>query len=103
MGRQKQPLGKLCMTARRPLDGIRGGAYEWRIPGDGNASQPVRAVSSAGEHTLHTRGVTGSIPVPPTIFHSAASVFEGWFPDGSCLISREADAIHMDSAHCARA
>src|SRR5690606_15436019 len=22
---------------------------------------------SAGEHSLHTRGVTGSIPVPPTI------------------------------------
>jgi hypothetical protein len=27
---------------------------------------PLRAVSSAVEHTLHTRGVTGSIPVPPT-------------------------------------
>jgi hypothetical protein len=27
----------------------------------------ARAVSSAGEHSLHTRGVTGSIPVPPTI------------------------------------
>ena len=26
-----------------------------------------RAVSSAVEHCLHTAGVTGSIPVPPTI------------------------------------
>ena len=26
-----------------------------------------RAVSSAGEHTLHTGGVIGSIPIPPTI------------------------------------
>src|ERR687898_457997 len=25
-----------------------------------------RAVSSAGEHSLHTRGVAGSIPAPPT-------------------------------------
>ncbi len=31
------------------------------------ASAAQRAVSSAVEHTLHTRGVTGSIPVPPTI------------------------------------
>lgn len=29
--------------------------------------EPNRAVSSAGEHALHTRRVTGSIPVPPTI------------------------------------
>ena len=28
----------------------------------------VRAVSSAVEHCLHTAGVTGSIPVPPTTF-----------------------------------
>ncbi|CAD5300384.1 hypothetical protein BOS5A_231356 [Bosea sp. EC-HK365B] len=27
----------------------------------------VRAASSAVEHSLHTGGVTGSIPVPPTI------------------------------------
>jgi CBS domain-containing protein len=27
-----------------------------------------RAISSAGEHSLHTGGVTGSIPVSPTIF-----------------------------------
>ena len=27
-----------------------------------------RAVSSAGEHTLHTGGVIGSIPIPPTIY-----------------------------------
>ncbi len=30
------------------------------------------AVSSAVEHTLHTRGVTGSIPVPPTNLAGAA-------------------------------
>ena len=30
-------------------------------------SRGSRAVSSAVEHTLHTRGATGSIPVPPTI------------------------------------
>src|SRR5688500_12106043 len=29
---------------------------------------PSRARSSAAEHTLHTGGVTGSIPVAPTIF-----------------------------------
>src|SRR5271155_22760 len=29
--------------------------------------RPGRARSSAGEHTLHTGGVTGSIPVAPTI------------------------------------
>src|SRR5215813_4821722 len=28
---------------------------------------PERARSSAGEHSLHTGGVTGSIPVAPTI------------------------------------
>jgi hypothetical protein len=27
----------------------------------------ARVVSSAVEHCLHTAGVTGSIPVPPTI------------------------------------
>ena len=30
------------------------------------AQQARRAVSSAGEHALHTRGVAGSIPAPPT-------------------------------------
>ena len=28
-----------------------------------------RAISSAGEHCLHTAGVTGSIPVSPTMKH----------------------------------
>ena len=28
----------------------------------------LRAASSVGEHCLHTAGVTGSNPVPPTIF-----------------------------------
>ena len=27
---------------------------------------PARAISSAGEHFVHTEGVTGSIPVSPT-------------------------------------
>ena len=39
------------------------------------------AVSSAVEHCLHTAGVTGSIPVPPTIFpgrlHSAGNLGAG--------------------------
>jgi hypothetical protein len=35
--------------------------------------RPGRARSSAGEHTLHTGGVTGSIPVAPTIL-SALSI-----------------------------
>ncbi len=31
------------------------------------AASPPRARSSAGEHFLHTEGVTGSIPVAPTM------------------------------------
>jgi putative addiction module component (TIGR02574 family) len=30
----------------------------------------MRAISSAGEHCLHTAGVTGSIPVSPTTLNS---------------------------------
>ncbi len=33
-----------------------------------NYQLPEWAGSSAGEHLLYTQGVTGSIPVPPTIF-----------------------------------
>ena len=33
------------------------------------------ARSSAGEHTLHTGGVTGSIPVAPTIFFLKKLIF----------------------------
>lgn len=87
VGRAIGLLGKLCMTARPPLDEVRDGAYEWRIPGDGNASQPVRAVSSAGEHTLHTRGVTGSIPVPPTI-QTASPDFQIGFLSATWSITR---------------
>ena len=47
----------------------------------GECAEPIdrgrRAVSSAGEHTLHTRGVTGSIPVPPTIISRAYLEFCG--------------------------
>jgi hypothetical protein len=32
-----------------------------------------RAVSSAVEHCFHTAGVTGSIPVPPTMITAARS------------------------------
>src|SRR5439155_25332369 len=35
-------------------------------PLNARAGQRNRARSSAGEHTLHTGGVTGSIPVAPT-------------------------------------
>ena len=37
-----------------------------------------RAVSSAGEHTLHTGGVIGSIPIPPTILVPHADVSLGY-------------------------
>src|SRR5690606_2552580 len=39
-----------------------------------------RAVSSAGEHTLHTRGVTGSIPVTPTVSSASTRV---------CIVARQ--------------
>jgi hypothetical protein len=35
--------------------------------------KPLRALSSAGEHCLHTAGVTGSIPVAPTMKSRAGS------------------------------
>ena len=38
---------------------------------------PNRARSSAGEHCLHTAGVTGSIPVAPTIFLSKLAILAG--------------------------
>ena len=38
------------------------------------AFQPRRAVSSAVEHCFHTAGVTGSIPVPPTISKHVVSL-----------------------------
>jgi hypothetical protein len=37
-------------------------------------TRPFRALSSAGEHTLHTGGVVGSIPTAPTIASGH------WFP-----------------------
>ena len=37
--------------------------------------RPDRARSSAGEHCLHTAGVTGSIPVAPTIFFLCLQAF----------------------------
>ena len=40
------------------------------------------ARSSAGEHCLHTAGVTGSIPVAPTIFFNKYNVLNGF---KSCL------------------
>ena len=47
----KLPSAHPCLTAHDRL----------------NAGPPERARSSAGEHSLHTGGVTGSIPVAPTI------------------------------------
>ena len=46
--------------------------------------QHGRAISSAGEHCLHTAGVTGSIPVSPTILNTA-----GAFAHASLLICQE--------------
>ena len=42
----------------RPVDVPRGTSY----------TRAFRARSSAGEHTLHTGGVVGSIPTAPTIY-----------------------------------
>ena len=39
------------------------------------------ANSSAGEHCLHTAGVTGSIPVAPTIFLSKLAILAEHFAD----------------------
>ena len=44
-------------------------------PPFGPGFRPVRARSSAGEHSLHTGGVTGSIPVAPTICSSCQTSF----------------------------
>ena len=38
-----------------------------RAPKEKVRRHGVRAISSAGEHTLHTGGVIGSIPISPTI------------------------------------
>src|SRR5690606_33342839 len=47
-----------------------------RTPPVGYGTLSARAVSSAGEHSLHTRGVAGSIPAPPTISSSGAHRFD---------------------------
>src|ERR1700692_3578344 len=44
----------------------------WAEPGN-----PRRARSSAGEHSLHTGGVTGSIPVAPTSKFNEISALHG--------------------------
>ncbi len=82
-GPEKQPLG----VEGTELDGSSSltmrdskNVMKWSLPGDGGAPAKLtlqspestiralfRAVSSAVEHCLHTAGVTGSIPVPPTI------------------------------------
>ena len=46
----------------------------WRNGRPDHFSPARRAISSAGEHCLHTAGVTGSIPVAPTIFYAQLSV-----------------------------
>ncbi len=55
-GLEAQPMG--CY-APAPDDGATGTRYRRR--------RRFRAVSSAGEHFVDIEGVTGSIPVPPTI------------------------------------
>jgi hypothetical protein len=52
-----------------------------------------RARSSAGEHTLHTGGVTGSIPVAPTSISSifAADCGSGLVPE---MTERDANTLH---------
>src|SRR4051795_7052770 len=80
------------------------------LPGDPlNAAWPGRARSSAGEHTLHTGGVTGSIPVAPTttsvhrtsppgrMFRWEASV-----PEGLRIRERHEDAYAWALAQAAR-
>ena len=44
------------------------------------ASSLQGARSSAVEHTLHTGGVTGSIPVAPTMFFKALAAFKNMVP-----------------------
>src|SRR5262249_17868051 len=50
----------------------------------------TRAVSSAVEHALHTRGVTGSIPVPPTTLSRVA------VPDPGVTLSDNDDSLDRD-------
>ena len=43
-----------------------------------------RAISSAGEHTLHTGGVAGSIPASPTIFLPQIDALNSRTATGRC-------------------
>ena len=52
-----EALGRDCRPLTGSVDGWAGRPY----------TRPFRALSSAGEHTLHTGGVVGSIPTAPTI------------------------------------
>ena len=52
-------------TTRHPLTIRPGASY----------TRPFRALSSAGEHTLHTGGVVGSIPTAPTIIPDIGATF----------------------------
>src|SRR5690625_3525571 len=52
------------------------------------------AVSSAGEHSLHTRGVAGSIPAPPTI---ESPVWDGINKAGT--LKRCASLLSVDKSH----
>lgn len=42
-----------------------------------NLPRLIRAAGSVVEHFLHTEGVTGSIPVPPTINSKGSGDFAG--------------------------
>src|ERR1700758_5188710 len=89
----------LCSTASRTcrtlsnasaslLDMSRGGA-----PKCGGLG---RARSSAGEHTLHTGGVTGSIPVAPTSFlNDLGAIGCGRCERGNSPVTKEPPDFHL--------
>ncbi len=63
------------------------------------------AVSSAVEHCLHTAGVTGSIPVPPTKIEALATcvpglfAFRRWLALAFCLTALPAQAVSSIEIH----
>ncbi len=68
--KQERPAARLLqcvppLNIRFSFDGLHRGARRC------GPSLAHRAVSSAVEHCFHTAGVTGSIPVPPTILNKS--------------------------------
>lgn len=67
-GRQFEPVTAHRHGTREPCDGCPAPLATPRLLGYRmRAPNGARVISSAGEHCLHTAGVTGSIPVSPTI------------------------------------